>query len=299
MENYKRLFVAIDFSPSSDEALREAHLRASSTGAKLAVCHVVPNELRDNPWFPQNTALAALQFPLEMKTIGEAAVARVTEITGRADGEYELILEDGTPHAAILNRAEEWHTDLLILGSHGQTGGTDFIGSVTDSSIRHAHCAVLVVRQRSEIKNIVAATDFSDASLPALEAGAAEAARTGAALTAVHSLNLVWSALAYPAMAFGGAPFDVSPEEVASLNLEATTRLEEALKQLGANGEAVVTTGSAGTAILEVAAERNADLIVVGTVGRTGLRRALLGSVAEAVVNEAKCSVLVVRQHPK
>jgi nucleotide-binding universal stress UspA family protein len=295
MENYKRLFVAIDFSPFSDEALREAHLRASSTGAELAVCHVVPNELRDNPFFPENTAAALLRFPLEMKKIGEAAVARVTEITGRKEGQYEFFLEDGTPHAVILNRADEWRPDLLILGSKGQTAGTDPVGSVTDSVIRHAHCAVLVVRPGKRIKRIVAATDFSDSAMPALAAGAAEAVRTGAALTAVHSLDLVWSALSYPAMAFGGAPINVSSEEIARLNVAATERLEESLKQLNAKGEAVVTTGPAGPAILEIASEREADLIVVGTVGRTGLRRALLGSVAETVVSRATCSVLVVR----
>jgi nucleotide-binding universal stress UspA family protein len=59
-----------------------------------------------------------------------------------------------------------------------------------------------------------------------------------------------------------------------------------------------VTTGSAGTALIEIASERKADLIVVGTIGRTGLRRALLGSVAETVAKGAPCSVLIVRRHP-
>src|SRR5437868_6656988 len=73
MDNFKKLFVAIDFSPASDEALREAHDRAKLAGAQLAVCHIVPNELRSNVLFPQDTRSAALQFPLEMKKTGEAA----------------------------------------------------------------------------------------------------------------------------------------------------------------------------------------------------------------------------------
>jgi nucleotide-binding universal stress UspA family protein len=296
MENFKKLFVAIDFSPASDEALREAHDRAASSGATLAVCHVVPNELRHNVLFPQDTRSAALQFPLEMKKIGEAAAARVSEITGRTEGAYELILDDGTPQAVILSRAEEWLADLIILGSHGQTSAADtLLGSVTDSVVRHAHCPVLIVRPGKRTGHIVAGTDFSDPSLPALRAAANEAERTGKKLIVVHSLDLIWSAASYPAMVFGGAPVDVSPAEVAKLNVTATERLEASLKQLNVSGEAVVTTGSAGTAILEIAAERQADLIVVGTVGRTGLRRALLGSVAETVVSQATCSVLVVR----
>ena len=71
------------------------------------------------------------------------------------------------------------------------------------------------------------------------------------------------------------------------------------LCQKGAKGVSEWATGAAGTAILGIATERNANLIVVGTVGRTGLRRALLGSVAETVVKNATCSVLVVRQHPE
>ena len=84
--------------------------------------------------------------------------------------------------------------------------------------------------------------------------------------------------MAYPAMAFGGAPFNISSEQIRELELIATQRLEESLKQLRTAGEALVTTGDAGTALIELASKRNADLIVVGTIGRTGLRRALLGS---------------------
>ena len=299
MKNFKKLFVAIDFSPASDEALRQAHDRAVSTAADLAVCHVVPNELRSNLLFPQDTHYAALRFPMEMKQIGEAAAKRVADITGRTDREFELIIDDGTPQALILSLAEEWHADLIIVGSKGQTGAGDLLlGSVADSIIRHAHCPVLVVRAGNQTQRIVAGTDFSDSALPALRAAASEAERTGAKLTVVHSLDLVWSAASYPVMAFGGMPFNISTEEISKLNVEATQRIEAALKKLNSTGEAVVTTGAAGTAILQIAAERAADLIVVGTVGRTGLRRALLGSVAEMVVERAECSVMIVRQHP-
>src|SRR6266566_3213302 len=113
MNNFQKLFVAIDFSPSSDEALRQAHERALSTGAELAVCHIVPNELRSNLLFPHISRIAALKFPLEMKQIAEAASARVSEITGRTGEEFELMVEDGTPQAAILSRAEEWLADLI------------------------------------------------------------------------------------------------------------------------------------------------------------------------------------------
>src|SRR5689334_15962821 len=118
MHNFQRVLVTIDFSPGSDEALRSAHERAASTGAQLAVCHIVPNELRSNVLFPQISRIAALKFPLEVTRIADAASARVMEITGRSIGEYELIIDDGTPQALLLTKAEEWQADLIIVGSH-------------------------------------------------------------------------------------------------------------------------------------------------------------------------------------
>src|SRR6202035_1841043 len=103
MDNFRKLFAAIDFSPASDEALRQAHERAISTGAKLAVCHIVPNELRSNLLFPHISRITAMEVPLEIKQVYKAASARVTEITGRAEGKFELIVDDGTPQALILN----------------------------------------------------------------------------------------------------------------------------------------------------------------------------------------------------
>jgi nucleotide-binding universal stress UspA family protein len=298
MNKFRRIFVAIDFSPASDEALRQADERAKSAEAQLAVCHIVPNELRSNVLFPHISRIAALQFPREMSETAEAASARVTEVTGRTAREFELIVDDGAPQALIMSHAEEWKADLVVVGSHGQTSAADaLLGSVTDSVIRHAHCPVLIVRPGRAAGRIVAGTDFSDPALPAIHAAAEEAKRTGAQLTVVHSLDLIWSAASYPAMAFGGAPINLAAGQIMELEAIATKRLEETLAQANITGETHVTTGPAGTALIDAASKPRADLIVVGTIGRTGLRRALLGSVAETVARSAPCSVLIVRKH--
>jgi len=296
MRQPRKIFAAIDFSPASDEALRDAHERAQSSDGRLAVCHIVPNELRSNVLFPHISRIAALKFPLEMSKIADAAAARVAEVTGRVAGDFELIVDDGAPQALILNNAEDWKADLVVVGSHGQTSAADaLLGSVTDSVIRHAHCPVLIVRPGKRAGRIIAGTDFSDAALLAIKAAAEEAKRIGAELTVIHSLDLIWSAAAYPAMAFGGAPFNISAEQIQELEAVAGKRLEGNLAELNIAAEVQVTTGSAGTALVEAATNSKADLIVVGTIGRTGLRRALLGSVAETVATGAPCSVLIVR----
>jgi len=186
------------------------------------------------------------------------------------------------------------------MGSHGQNStGDAVLGSVTSSVLRHAHSPVLIVRAGKHSSSIIAGTDFSDPSLPAVKAAAEEAVRTGSQLTVVHSLDLIWSPASYPAMAFGGAPFNMSQDQIGELEVVAKERLDESLTKAGITGNTLITTGPAGDALVNVAVAENSELIVVGTTGRTGIPRALLGSVAETVAKKAPCSVLVVRQHPK
>jgi nucleotide-binding universal stress UspA family protein len=300
MSTFTKILVAIDFSAVSDEALRQADKRAQSARAKLAVCHIVPNDLRSDLLFPHISRIAALKIPLEMNQVADEVSTRVMDITGRASGDFEVITDDGPPHALILKRAEEWMADLIVMGSQGQNStGDAVLGSVTSSVLRHAHSPVLIVRAGKHASSIIAGTDFSDPSLPAVKAAAEEAQRTGSQLTVVHSLDLIWSPASYPAMAFGGAPFNMSQEQIQELENIAKERLDESLAKAKITGNTLVTTGPAGEALINVASAENSQLIVVGTTGRTGIPRALLGSVAETVAKKAPCSVLVVRQHPE
>ncbi len=298
MSKVRKVFVGIDFSEGSDEALRQAHARALSVGATLAVCHIVPNELRSNLFFPQISGIALEGIPADLQKAGDAVAAHVTEVTGRSAADFDLIVDDGTPHAAILIHAEEWLADLIVVGSHGASSTHLQLGSVANQIIRHAHCPVLIARPAQGGAGIIAGTDFSDPALPALRAAADEVRRTGEELTLVHCLDMAWSVVTYPAMAFGGTPITLSAEQLLELEKAAEERLTSGLEQLGVRGKTRVLRGSASAALIELATQQKASLVVVGTVGRTGLRRALLGSVAEAVAREAPCSVLVVRLHP-
>jgi nucleotide-binding universal stress UspA family protein len=76
----------------------------------------------------------------------------------------------------------------------------------------------------------------------------------------------------------------------------AETQLARAVESVGGSGECVIEIGPPSTIIVRAAEDLRSELVVVGTTGRTGLRRMLLGSVAEAVVRHARCSVLVVRK---
>ena len=96
----------------------------------------------------------------------------------------------------------------------------------------------------------------------------------------------------------GVAPVEVI-EALESDALSLATKAADQLSSHGLSTEAIATQGDPGSAIVEAAREWAADLIVVGSHGRTGLKRLLLGSVAQAVVAKAPCSVEVARRHRK
>src|SRR5437868_6610589 len=87
--------------------------------------------------------------------------------------DWSPTVDDGMPHAVILNHAEEWAAALVVMGSHGEVEpGDALLGSVTNNVLRHAHCPVLIVRPGERSPVIIAGTDFSDPTLPAVRAAA-------------------------------------------------------------------------------------------------------------------------------
>ncbi len=139
---------------------------------------------------------------------------------------------------------------------------------------------------------IVCAVDFSDSSRSALESAADIARRLGAKLTLLH----VWRG---PPASAGRASATVPPAASRDMEGELVRELEgwrrEAERIAGCQVEVAVCTGTPAAEVPRFAAEHHADLVVVGTHGRTGIERALLGSVAEAIVRHSPCSVLVAR----
>jgi nucleotide-binding universal stress UspA family protein len=138
-------------------------------------------------------------------------------------------------------------------------------------------------------ERILVATDFSDSSQQALELALRIAEKFGSELTLVHS----WEAPNYSYAAGLYLPVDV----VAPIERAALARLEEAATQLRLRFPAAKSLLRAGVPweeVLGAATQIKADLIVMGTHGRRGLERALLGSVAEKIVRMARVPVLTV-----
>lgn len=292
----QRILVALDLSDSSLAALKRARALADERGATLAVVHVAAHYSDVQPLFPQSYGTNMTNH-LELERLGREALEReLARVEGCAD--VERFFDIGTPYAEIVRRAEAWKADLIVVGSQGKTGvSRALLGSVAERVVRVAHCPVLVSRPARGSGVVIAATDLSDPSLPAVAAAAEEARWRGARLTVLHATESSLSVYGAPAAALFGTTAAVpSPDDQAQVRDWLVTLLRDAMHGFGAEGEPLVVEGGVVASVVRAVEERQADLLVIGSHGRTGLSRLLLGSVAEKLVRLVDCSVLVARK---
>lgn len=276
-----RILAATDLGPAGDAAIRVAHERAAEVGGRLAVCHVAVD-------VPDEPALAARRLA-EVEDELRRTLAR--EI---GDGvEVEVFVLAGDPARQIDDLAERWNAELVVIGRPDNPSGVLarlFRPKLVDKVVRYAPCAVLVTRRSSGSGRVVVGTDFADPSMPVLQAAAAEQRRTGAV---VHAIHCVPPAATLP---IGDPAAGVVPptgwEEIEQAML---ARIEQAAAEVGLSAQTAIVRDTAAAGLLHAAEELTADLLIVGTHGRGGLARLALGSVAQHVVNDAPCSVMVVR----
>jgi nucleotide-binding universal stress UspA family protein len=149
-----------------------------------------------------------------------------------------------------------------------------------------------------QLRRILMPTDFSGCANYALPYVASIARATGATIVCVHVVEPVAPAVGYSGLA--------EPMPIADISEQLEDSAERELPQLAGcedfsdlDVEEVIVHGDAAAEIVRVAGEREVDLIVVSSHGRTGLGRIIFGSIAEAVVRHASCPVLVVKPPPQ
>ena len=274
-----RILAVTDLSSEADVALIEGHRRARDAGGTLGVVHAIALAEASRPLFPQHLADDAV-FLAELPVRAATAVQARLETLGLDQVPVELFVDRGGTAELALRIADEWKPALIVAGA----GSID-----SERLVRHAGIPVVIARPGPETGPVVAGTDLSDESLPAIRAGAAEAAHRGGELTVVHAVESVSIAVYGLEAPTAGGDLNRERREAAE------ARLREALAGAGVTGTAVVHDAAPADALIEIARTLEATLLVVGTHGRTGITRFLLGSVAEEVVRRAPCSVLVTR----
>lgn len=210
----------------------------------------------------------------------------------------ETEIRYGRPTHEIVSVAEERDVDAVVMGSHGREGAKRLLlGSIAESVIRRAPVPVTVVREpgpatRGKPEQVVVPFDGSNESKRALDYATEQ--YPDAETTAVYAV--------YPPPEVRDSDPDTLPEELDNWSAHVDGHiegiLELAVEHAEESGHSIATDTVAGepaAGIVEYADEHDADLIVMGSHGRDGIKRLLLGSVAETVARRAPTSVTVVR----
>jgi nucleotide-binding universal stress UspA family protein len=281
------VLVGTDLTNGSEAALRDGRRLADDLGSALIVCHVLPEIMRVRMLFPQWGGIDA-DFQEAISDNARAEIDRQLDtVLGAERGEIDVILDSGTAHSGLLSQAEMVGANVIVTGP----------GRVADQVVRHALVPVFVARP-SPRGVVIGTTDFSDPSMPALATAAAEARRRRSRLHLLHVVDIGAYALVGGGgggMVYLGATPTLGLQTLDDLRAAADIRLQACFERFALDGAAHALSGPAASTIVERADAVGAELIVVGTHGRTGFARLTLGSTAEQIIRSAPCSVLVVR----
>jgi len=298
---YTSVVAATDFSHCSSTAIREAVRIAAWSGAHVAAVHVIDTAVV----IEVQAALSALQESISSAMVRDAENAWegfASAISGVDARGVSLHVSINNRIVGILRAVRDHKADLLVLGAAGEHAADVGVGSVARACVRKSMTDVLVVRDSrpaapaAPFRCIVAAVDFSANSLRALQRAADYASRDGAMLHVLHVFSAPWHGVHYR-----------SPTPLAQPHQQQQYRdtLQRRLQDFAAPvldshpglRSTIQVFDHAGhrSGIVEYACAVHADLIALGTRGRTNLRDVLLGSTAEKALRDTLCSVLAIK----
>ena len=286
----RRILLPTDLSESADHAMRQAVEMAVQLQARLDVLHVITLHASD----PGNLKQSLEGYLKELEEEVFADLAERSDRIKQRGVAVEVSLERSVSVAeAVVDRARETECDLIVMGTHGRSGiGKLLMGSVAEQVVQHAPCHVMTVGKDAAVAEgeagfdrILVPVDFAEYSEKAVTIAGGLLSEAGQ-LTLQH----VVATPIHPSFYAGGVTrmFDVDPE--------LPVRVGEKVSDLyGGAHDIVVTEGDPAHEILSTAESKDAQLIVMGTRGLSGLDHVLLGSVTERVIRKAAVPVLAVK----
>jgi len=285
MKLLKKILVATDFSKSSGHAVQTAQALAKAFGSEITLIHVIPK---------------APDSLVNLRTVRMAIRERLydlsKELTKAGVRAVETVVEVGVAFDQIIQVSERLDVNVIAVGSGDQAEpGAGRLGVTAERLVRKASKPVWVVKAEGApvFKRMLCAVDFSDPSRRAL-ANAIHLARTFQAELAVLHVGEFLTDLHV-----GTAT--IAAEAQSKYQLQERSDFDAFLKDFDFTDviwTKTVRQGGAHQEILKFAREWSADLLVMGSVGRSGLSRILLGSVAGKVLREMPCSVITVKSEP-
>lgn len=291
---YEDILVATDGSTETRRAVAHSIGIAERFDARLHCLYVVDERLLDLFGGETRDLVAT-----EAEAAGRDVLASVAESAGRHGVECERAVRKGVPSEAIVDYAQTEEIALVAVGTHGVTGvSPGIIGSTAERVVRRASCPVLTVRRlrdggeeathgHTQFDHVVVPTDGSDAAGRAAEHALAIAERYGATVHAVYVVDTT-------TFGSGDAPRStIGPLREAGERAVAEVASEAASVSVPATE--TVLRGVVNRELLRYVDDVDADLVAMGTRGRTGLSETFLGSVTDRVLRQSRAPVLTVR----
>ncbi len=287
------LLVGVDFSTVCVTAVKTALRLAHESGATVTAVHVV------HPWLADELKHAFNHGDEQVARDVERKVRQFIEPLNEFLVPVEVVVRVGHPVVVMQEMCLEVGADLLVLGTRGSDHGPNEVGAVAAKCIRKVKADVLLVRQAHQgpFRRVTACVDFSETSARALRMADKLARLEGAGLTALH----VCQSPGMLSLNYAGFLPDVPREERQVLR-EAEGRLEQFVREMlepHAEGvrpaPVVVEHVSIREAIAAYLGGREVDLLVLGLQGRSHIKEFFIGTAAETMIQQASCSVLVVK----
>jgi nucleotide-binding universal stress UspA family protein len=297
------LIVPLDRSKVSEQVLPLARMLAKITGGAVILVSVIDLPFEFNAWIDGSTLLnERIERGREELTIYLDGIAKTFSDAGAGRSVEPIIKVGSNPAAEILELVSEYDDPLIVMASHGRSGVRLLVpGSVTNPIVLGSSSPVLVVRAvaEDEAQPDIASLDTMlvplDGSMFA-EAALAVAQQMASYFPLNYHLLRVIESIEDPALDyFEPNHYDEYREAAFS---EAQSYLEQVAERLTSEGAAVtweISEGPPAVQIDQCASEQRADLIVMSTHGRSGIRGLILGSVAERVLHGTTVPLLLVR----
>lgn len=282
----KNFLVGTDLSARSDRALDRAVVLARDLGVHLTIVHVVDDAL------PQPIAAA-------QQEAAERIVQDYLKANNVHDGStfsIEVVL--GQAYSDILEVAENVESDLIILGIHREDRFKEimdlFRGTTAERVIRASKFPVLSVKERAgdPYQRIIVAVDFSAYSRRAVEFSVEFA--PNAELHILHAYGVPFEGFLYGRATRGEVRDQLRQEFAQTIEADIEALLAGQVAK-GTKFSRIICEGEVRSVIRQEARRLKADLLVIGTHGRTGVTRAVLGSVAEDMFRDPPCDVLAIK----
>ncbi len=285
-KSLKTLVIGTSLGDNSDGIVRTGVALARATGASPWLIHVYTPLLGMT-----GAGVDALWMQEQVKSLRDlineqAQRTGLSELAGFSPDQVLLML--GTPHREIVNLARRVKADLIVVGAVESTHV--LLGSTADRVIRKAPCPVLAVRSEATFPpyRVEIPVDLSPISAHALRKGVDLLGQIGVPLTEAEALFVL-----NPFEVAGSLTF--KPEQIERFAGEELHRfVAENTDKRSRPRLTQVRTGYPRQEILATFAERNTDLAVLGTHGRSGFERLMLGSVTSGVLQSASCNLLVI-----